>query len=107
MSPSPVPSCAWSIVSADWRWGVMMSGVDEREHAWDELNRALERLPGWRASASQYVARGRIWVAAAHDARPRGRGEPRESLEAVAATEAEAVAALAGMIDARADMGGG
>jgi hypothetical protein len=83
-----------------------MSGVDEREHAWDELRRALELLPGWRVSASQYAARGRVWVAEAHDARPRGRGRPRESLEAVAATEAEAVAALAGMLDARADVSG-
>lgn len=76
---------------------------DGRLAAWDELHRALARLPAWRASRPHYWGEVGLWHAVAYNGGSRGRGKSREALEAVEPSEAEAVAALAGMIDARAD----
>jgi hypothetical protein len=76
---------------------------DARLAACDELHRALARLPGWRRSKSVLWAEVGLWHAVAYDGRRLGRGRYHEALEAVEPSEAEAVAALARMLDARAD----
>ena len=75
--------------------------MDARLAAWDALHDALGRLPGWAASRPQRHPLDGSWTATAYDARPRGRGAFHESLTAAGATEAEAVARLAELVEAR------
>jgi hypothetical protein len=74
---------------------------DDRLAAWDALHDALTGLPGWTASKPQYRAHERVWLAVVVDVRHHGRGKPHEALEATGDTEAEAVAALAQLVEHR------
>jgi hypothetical protein len=76
--------------------------MDDRLAALDRVHAALAGLPGWRASTPQYHAEAGRWHATAYDGRKLGRGKPHEAIESTGATEAEAVASLAGLLEARA-----
>lgn len=77
-----------------------MTGTD-RLAAWDRLHDALAAREGWRASQPQYHAERRVWRATAVDGRHYGRGKVHEAIDAEEATEAEAVATLAELLEDR------
>ena len=87
----------------------MVRKSHEEEHIWPaaDFHDALAGLPGCTASRPLLRSDERVWIACAVDARPRGRRKVHEALEATGGTEAEAVARLSAMVDARADLGGG
>ena len=74
---------------------------DDRLAAWDRIHRALALLSGWRVSQPQFHAEARRWHVTAHDGHRRGRGKVHESIDAVGATEAQAIEALARQLENR------
>ena len=80
----------------------MTTNTDPRLAAWDRLHNALARLPGWRLSSPQPRPEGRRWHATAYDGRHRGRGRVHEAMEGTGTAEAEAIEALAEMLEMRA-----
>ncbi len=75
---------------------------DARELAWAAVHDAVARMPGWAVGPGQYHGDDASWHVAAIDLRPRGRQAKREAIEATGDTEADALRALAALLEARA-----
>ena len=75
---------------------------DDRLAAGNRIHGALALLSGWRVSPPQFHAGASRWHVTADDGRHHGRGKVRESIDAVGATEAQAIQALARQLENRA-----
>jgi hypothetical protein len=75
---------------------------DDRLAAWDRVHKALALLSGWRVSPPRLHEEARRWHMTAHDGRRHGRGKVHESIDAVGATETQAIEALARQLENRA-----
>jgi hypothetical protein len=71
----------------------------------DDVRAALARLPGWHAGRPTYREESDSWLAAAYCGQMGDRRYSPGMLEASGATEAEALARLARMLQGRADAG--
>jgi hypothetical protein len=67
----------------------------------DDLRAALARLPGWHAGRPTYREESDSWLAAAYCGPTGDRRYAPGIVEATGATEAQAIAALARLLEAR------
>ena len=75
---------------------------DDRLTAWDRVHRSLALLPGWHVLPPRLHVEARRWHVTAYAGRHHARGKVHESIDAVGATEAQAIEALARQLENRA-----
>jgi hypothetical protein len=71
------------------------------DRARDDLRAALARLPGWHAGRPLYREESDSWLAAAYCGQTGDGRHAPGMVEATGATEAQAIAALARLLEAR------